>query len=102
MNDMNPTDQATPLTQEAARRWNACVEVRVVATPAADPADMQTGEDDCCMASTRRDGVWNEKDVEDPPLCCWRPPDHQGRHHDPFQHLDWELEVNDAFTPGAR
>ena len=34
-------------------------------------------------------------------LCCWRPPDHTGRHHDPFQKVDWELDANDAFPPAA-
>ena len=90
------TDETTRLRD--ALRWNACVEVRVLAWRADEPADMQAGEDDdYCMASTRRDGVWNEKGVEAPPLCCWRPPDHTGRHHDPFQKVDWELDANDAF-----
>ena len=94
------TDETTRLRD--ALRWNACVEVRVLAWRADEPADMQAGEDDdYCMASTRRDGVWNEKGVEAPPLCCWRPPDHTGRHHDPFQKVDWELDANDAFPPAA-
>ena len=91
------TPSATDLLAE--RSWNACVEVRVFARKAPEPVDMQTGEeDDYCMAATRRDGVWNDKDVADPPLCCWRPPDHDGRHHDPYQHLDWWLDANEAFA----
>lgn len=87
----------TPRTAATAREWNACIEVRVHATNAADPADMQAGEeDDYCMASTRRDGVWNDKGVDDPPLCCWRPPDHEGDHHDPYQHLDWRWDVRNV------
>ena len=90
------TARPTPDPTRAAlrREWNACIEVRIHATGAAEPADMQTGEDDdYCMASTRRDGVWNDRGVADPPLCCWRPPDHDGDHHDPYEHLDWRWEA---------
>lgn len=85
------------------RRWNACVEVVVLAWAAPEPPDIQTGEDDdYCMASTRRDGVWNDRGVADPPLCCWRPTEHHGRHHDPYQHLDWEIDDDNDAMPGAR